>query len=577
MVRRGLSFSRVVVGYGALVSICGLSIYGCTGSFDSGGTPPGTVPLERMPVEDPTALQCTISEADRRSVGDLRRLSHDEYLNTLRALLPAAALEPARPVLALFPDDPTAISPGEFDPSHGREHVDSIFRTSTEVAETIVADPALLGQIAPDCLADPSNAEAPCVREWIGEFGRRVVRRPLTDDEIDSYFALYQTDDEGFTDDAQRIELVLAALLNAPELVFHVTSTEGDAPRVVDEYTLASRLSYRTQGGPPDDALLQAAETGSLADPAELRTQAERLLDSEEGRNFVRQLFSRWLALDDRPEPDRVAIESAGVSRDGIREEFREEALAYVEHVIFDRRGSFTDLMTDDAVFPGTERLATILDAEQSDGPVSGPSPRGLLGRPALLTSPYPRTNIITRGTFVTRRMLCRELEPPPGVDTVADALLEGRDLTEMTAREIATVSTEPPACAECHDQLNPPGFALESFGPLGQFRRQEDVYTNEGEFVRSLEIRDEADLILDEASSEVQGIEGLGSAIAVSEEATSCAAVQVFRATHLREPRASDACHIDALRAAVREERSLFDVLVENVIAEARAVGGVN
>ncbi|MEM9075129.1 MAG: DUF1592 domain-containing protein, partial [Myxococcota bacterium] len=362
------------------------------------------------------------------------------------------------------------------------------------------------------------------------------------------------------------------------EFTLLVVDHDGAERAMLSPHTLASRLSYAVAGSPPDDILIAAAESGDIARDDEREAQARRLLDSPAGRAHVRNLFQRWLGLHGRYSPERAA-DLAEVEVDGLYDELREEALDFVEHVVFEERGGFRELMQSNLEFPKTERLAEILGEARSEGAVASSGHRaGLLTHPAVLISDNPRSSPIVRGVFVWERFLCDSFPPPPmDADDVAQENLDAIDSNESTSREIAETMTSPDRCQACHLKINAPGFAFSAFGPLGEEWLEEVVYAAPGvEHARlALEGDDQVTMVLDDETQTVDGAASLGERIAGSQDGRDCAALQLFRATHLRDPLGVDACHMSSLLDAMESNTPIFDILVMNAARESIYVAG--
>src|SRR5690606_21888647 len=151
--------------------------------------------------------------------------------------------------------------------------------------------------------------------------------------------------------------------------------------------------------------------------------------------------------------PEAVVIRGGGDSSQGLAEAMRLEALEYFETIVFERQGSFADLMLSEEAFPRSEELARIFGTPVVDGetPEIGVNHPGLLHRPALLLSSGKRTSPIVRGAHVRKQFLCTDLTLPGNLDGVSEAqeaLVNGDDVPN---RELAEQATAAPACVGCH------------------------------------------------------------------------------------------------------------------------------
>lgn len=324
-------------------------------------------------------------------------------------------------------------------------------------------------------------------RRLLADFMPRVFRRPIDVTEVEPYAGIVEArlaDGECFEVAMQE---AVQAVLCSPDFLFLV-----ERPGRLDEHALAARLSYFLWRTAPDDALREAADAGRLRDPAELRKQTERLLASPRARAFVDDFLDQWLELKniDATTPDKQLFPEffsnlPWTAIDGLLR----------QSILDETRLFFADLVARDA--PVTElvgakhsflnnRLARYYEIEGVDGiamrrvPLAPETHRGgLLTQASVLkvTAAGLVTSPVVRGAFVRRNILGRAIPPaPPDAGSVEP---DTRGTT--TIREQLAAHRHSEACAGCHRQIDPAGFALEAFDPSGQFR---DRYrsTQEGE-----------------------------------------------------------------------------------------------
>lgn len=295
-----------------------------------------------------------------------------------------------------------------------------------------------------------------------------AFRRPLEDGELEAFASLAKpaiTEGREFLD---VIRVPLRAILNAPQFLYHF-SESGE----LDGFALATRLSYFLWRSMPDEELFQVARDGTLSDSDMLRTQVERMLEDKKAMRFVKDFIGQWLRLNEfnATTPDeQLYPEFDGVLRNSILKEtefFFKELIAKdlgVSHLI-DSDFSFLN-----------RRLAEHYDIEgveaQTFRKVTLPenSPRGgILTHASVLkvTANGTVTSPVTRGNFVLDRLLGQPPNPPP--PSVGSVEPDIRGTT--TIREILAKHRDESVCTSCHQSIDPPGFALESFDPIGGFR----------------------------------------------------------------------------------------------------------
>jgi mono/diheme cytochrome c family protein len=289
----------------------------------------------------------------------------------------------------------------------------------------------------------------------------------------------------------QGIGQALTAVLASPRFLFRAEiQPEPNNPAKivrVDEYALASRLSYFLWSSLPDDELLTLARDGKLR--ANLRPQVDRMLKDEKGRRFVRNFAGQWLQTRD---VETVSIDAQRILRirrnedadkifnGRIRRAMRQETEMLFGHLVRENR-PLTELLSSDYTFLN-EQLATFYDIPGVKGQemrkVTLPkdSHRGSVlthGSLLLVTSNPTRTSPVKRGLFVLENLLGSPAPPaPPNVPTLESTKQNSAEF--LTMRQAMEIHREKPLCASCHARMDPIGLALENFNAIGKFRAQE-------------------------------------------------------------------------------------------------------
>lgn len=298
----------------------------------------------------------------------------------------------------------------------------------------------------------------------------RAFRRDVAPDEIEPYLALFAARlaaRDSFEDAMRR---VYVAVLTSPEFLF----LPADAPRA-DAFALASRLSYWLWNGPPDESLLAAARDGSLLRPDVIGREVDRLLADRRSDRFIEDFADQWLELrrvaETTPDP-RLYPEYRFLLHEGVVAEPR----SFLRALIRD------DLPARALLQPGFAMLTQRLAEHYGIDGVHGVEVRrvplppgvvrgGLLGQAAIhkLTANGTTTSPVTRGTWVMDRLLDEPPPPPPPGISAIDPDTRGT----TTVREQLDLHRVDVACATCHARIDPPGFALEAFDPVGGLRRR--------------------------------------------------------------------------------------------------------
>jgi len=321
------------------------------------------------------------------------------------------------------------------------------------------------------------EAEEACATEIVSTLLRRAYRRPVEPAEVDEVMAFYKEARSAGTFDAG-LGSALTAVLTNPAFLFRVEhdpdqAAPGSAYRVSD-VELASRLSFFLWSSIPDDELLDLGIRGELSRPGEIEKQTRRMLADPRSNNLASNFAGQWLLLrnlesvspDPRLYPD---------FDDNLRQAFRHETELFFDSVLRDDR-SVLDLLNADYTYLD-ERLAKHYGIPNVYGSrfrrVELPKDShrgGLLRHGSLLavTSYATRTSPVIRGKWVLDNLYGA---PPPAPPANVPVLEETPIRTELTMRERLSHHRSNPACANCHDTIDPVGFALENFDAVGRWR----------------------------------------------------------------------------------------------------------
>jgi len=327
------------------------------------------------------------------------------------------------------------------------------------------------------CAPSPGADAAPCAREILSTLARRAYRRPVSDADLDVLLPFYEDGaaQGGFE---RGIQHALERMLVSPEFLFRIERDPEDgapgAPYRVGDLELASRLSFFLWSSVPDDELLDRAAAGELRDPAVLEAEVRRMLADERSRALVDNFAEQWLYLRDveAKEPDPGFYPGFD---ENLRQAFVRETALFIDSVLRDDR-SVSELLTADYTFLN-ERLAKHYGIPHVYGShfrrvsLAGTERRGLLGQGGILTltSYATRTSPVLRGKWILENLLASPPPPPPpDIPALAETTDDGAALSMRAAMERHRAN---PACASCHAQMDPLGFALENFDAVGRWR----------------------------------------------------------------------------------------------------------
>ena len=331
------------------------------------------------------------------------------------------------------------------------------------------------------CVPSSGVAVEACAREIFTTLARRAYRRPVTEADLDILLPFYEQGraEAGFERGIQR---GLERILVSPEFLFRIErdpeDIAGDTPYSVGDFELASRLSFFLWSSIPDDQLLDTAMKGELRDTAVLQVQVERMLADPRARALVDNFAAQWLYLRDVAEKEPDPGFFPGFD-ENLRQAFQRETELFIDSVLREDR-RVTDLLTADYSFLN-ERLAKHYGIPYVYGShfrrvsLAETERRGLLGQGGILTltSYATRTSPVLRGKWILENLLSSPPPPPPpdipALDETSD---KGAALSMRAAMEKHRAN---PACASCHAQMDPLGFALENFDAVGRWRSRSE------------------------------------------------------------------------------------------------------
>ena len=429
----------------------------------------------------------------------MHRLTRLEYNNTVRDLLGVAS-EPADGFV-----DGAAV--GEL-----------LAEQMMQAAETLATEADV------DALLPCAARDAACADAFIREFGARAYRRPLDDETaalLSDVFAAGVDFDDG-------IRLVIETMLQSPRFLYRVEPASfGDGIAELDDFALASRLSYFLWRSMPDVALFAAAHAGSLRGDEALAAQVERMLVDPRAASAIADFHAQLLGLEALESIARDAALHPDFD-DDIALAMRDEAIAFVSHTVLQQDGRLETLLTAPHQPPDPALAAYY-------GPAGLGERRGMLALGGVMTvlGKYDTTHPVARGLFVRSELLCQPMPPPPDVDFEPPSYDPNATVQEQLA-----LHRENPSCASCHAMIDPIGFGFEHFDGTGKYRQQIDA---RGEIVGS-----------DDADGAFVGTTELSELLAASRQVHDCMAARWFAFAFGRD---GDACELAPLQEAFGAE----------------------
>jgi hypothetical protein len=405
-----------------------------------------------------------------------------------------------------------------------------------------------------------AGQELDCVQEFIQDFGARVFRRPISEDDLARYIQIYNlvANEDGVE---TGIQWVLTAMLQSPHFLYRkeIGTHLGAGEHALTGYEIASQLSYFFWNTMPDEELLSKAADGSLMEAATILEQAQRLLSDPRSREMLAHFSRQWLD-----------IANLGITpKDGntypafnetIRNSMSEETARFVQHVVFDSTGSLLELFTAKYTLTN-QALAEYYGFSSTGGEnftltdLEGTPYTGIITQGAVMTHHAfaNSSSPIHRGVMVRERILCQELPPPPPGIIVQVPELDA----DLTTRERFQAHSEVEPCYSCHQLIDPIGFAFENFDGVGLFRDEENGKPIDvsGEIKGSIG-----------SDAMFNGVSELGSILGTSEDVQACFALHWYRFAYGLDESTQMHCLIRKVQDDFKEESTDIKKLMLNL-----------
>lgn len=331
------------------------------------------------------------------------------------------------------------------------------------------------------CAPSKQIEEEPCAKRILSRLARLAYRRPVTEIDIAPLLGLYRTGRKQDASFEAGIQMALEGMLVSTEFLFRLERDGDTTPGNIynlSNVELASRLSFFLWGSIPDDELLALAENGRLSEPDVMQQQVERLLADDRAASLVNSFAEQWLLLRNLPQihkDQEIFPEFDETLRNAMYEEVR-----LFTSSMFREDRSVLDFLRADYTFLN-ERLARHYGIDGVYGSryrrVTVPEDQqGLLARAGILSiTSYPnRNSTVLRGKWVMENILASPPPPPPDdIPPLENTVAPPGEV--LTLRQKMEIHPANPACAVCHNQMDPIGFGLENYGAIGQWRTLDD------------------------------------------------------------------------------------------------------
>ena len=465
----------------AAAGVWTISLWGCTGSI---GEPPTST--SNPPDQDDPAPKCTTSPG---SV-PLHRLTKREFNAAMTTLFDVRG-DFAAPL-------PSDTKVARYDNNAASQQVtdaltEGYLAASANVIEAMQAD----DDVRTRWLTCAGTDEPACARAKIAEIAPVAFRRPVSDAEIDALLAPYLAVRELDLDYAAGMAASLRAIIVSPDFLFRTYGVDGQPPAVAVESTgpgevvqlngreFATRLAALIWGSVPDAALMAKATAGDFDNrhlpekQTTIRTTIQTMLQDPRAASLIEAFFVPHFHLDmfeaSYRAPDRTIFP---LWDDALEAAVRTETRTFLAKLI-ENDESPTSLLTADYSYLNRDLAEKLygLPAEGFDDSFQRttlpPERRGIVTHPMItsMTSNPNATSIVNRGLWVMENIMCLPTpsDAPPGVPT------ETPEIEGASIRERLEAHRSDPTCAVCHATMDPLGFGLENFGPLGRVRTTDD------------------------------------------------------------------------------------------------------
>jgi hypothetical protein len=499
----------------------------------------------------------TAVEQSGWSTPAMKRLTQAQYENSIHDVFgPNVQLD--RDIA----DDETNelfLSMGASKVGTGEYAVELYHQAALSIANQVVAD-AANQPVLKDCVPfEPGEA---CVSQALTHYAERLWRRPVSAEEIAPVATIVGEPGLG---NAEEWELgmiyAIASLIDAPSFLYLPEVGELDPDTGYYRYTsieMASRLSFTLWNTTPDAELLDAAVDGDLVGDEALRQQVERMIDDPRAQDLATRFFGEaWFVagLDFTDKNTDVIPNWTPELVDAFQQEFD-----LVLRDMMERDADIFELFTGSQTFVDP-LLAEVygMSAPAGDGfsQQSLPESRaGLLTSGAVMAaiSPSDRTSPTHRGKFVLEQLFCEEVPPPP--PNVDDVIEQPTPEEGLTLKEKLAQHREDPACASCHNLIDPLGFTFEHFDAIGQFR---DVDNG-----NPVDATGEYD------GETFDGVADLVDYVVANPKTTSCIAERLYAFASGHQADGAEPEVVELITENFRSHKSFKSLMVELVMSDA-------
>ncbi len=433
-----------------------------------------------------TALNREVREFDYSTIRNpgfepLKRLTHTEYDNTIRDLFGVQL-------------NPTARFTAEMSGDSGFDNAaNTLFLQSSLMERYISAAERVVEEALPETpltheheiarkrifVARPSDdlSDTAAARAVFTAWLPRVFRRPVDDAELSQAMEKFAHDRRAGETYEQAVKGVLAATLISPKFLLRVEAAPpDDTDYRVNDWELASRLSYFLWATMPDETLFRLAREGRLHEKDILAQQVERMLADPKADTLATVFAAQWLGFGQVGNRVRLGPIDYPWCTDTLMDAMRAESSMFFMSLLREDR-PIGELVSADYTYVNEELASTLYGMDNVHGEqmrritLSDRNRGGLLGQGAILavTSNYNQTSPVKRGHWILDTLLGTPPPPPPPNAGVFKEEVSGKK--DLTFREKLAMHSANESCRSCHAKMDPLGFSLENFDYFGRWR----------------------------------------------------------------------------------------------------------
>jgi len=472
----------------------------------------------------------------------LRRLNHSEYDATVRDLLAAA------PQSQSFPPDEQGAG---FSNNADALTVSSLLAEGYLNAAKGMATSAVAQLDMLSSCDSVALGEAVCAERFVRDFGKKAFRRPLAEEEVTRYVALYKVGRDGGTYQ-DGIATLLQAFLQSPHFLYRVENAPaaGASPSPVGAYEMATRLSYFLWGSLPDAALFSAADTNGLSTPEQLTAQVQRMLQDARAKTSVATLHREWLELTSALEAPKAA-NLYPAWNPGLAADLFTESQLFIDDVFWND-GKVSSLLSSTSTFVNAS-LAGFYGVPVPSAPaangfakvsLAGLPRAGLLTQGTFLAAHAgpDQSSPVRRGKFLREQLFCQTVPPPPNDIVIMPPTYDPSSST----RERFVAHEKQPICVACHAQMDPLGFAFEGYDATGAFRTMDGPHPVDAH----------GSLAGTDVDGDFNDALGLIARLSTSKDVAACVAKQWFRFANGRTEDEHDSCVLGKLTQTLTQNQ---------------------